>query len=47
MVMLEKIIECGFFVIMVLLVMALIEHIIKGLIYSYLDIREGNKYEKI
>lgn len=38
MVMLEKIIDLGFFVIMALLVMALIEHIIKGIIYSYLDI---------
>lgn len=38
MVILEKIIELGFIVIMALLVMALIEHIIKGIIYSYLDI---------
>ena len=38
MMILEKIIEFGFVVIMALLVMALIEHIIKGLIFSYLDI---------
>ena len=38
MVMLEKIIELGFFVIMALLVMALIEHIILSVIYSKLDI---------
>ena len=38
MVMLEKIIELGFFIIIALLIMALIEHIIKGLIFSYLDI---------
>ena len=38
MVMLEKIIECGYVVIMALLIMSLIEHIIKGMIYSYLDI---------
>ena len=38
MMILEKIIECGYVVIMALLVMALIEHIIKGLIFSYLDI---------
>ena len=35
---LEKIIELGFFIIMALLVMALIEHIIKSIIYSILDI---------
>lgn len=38
MVMLEKIIECGYVVIVVLLIMALIEHIIKSIVYSYLDI---------
>lgn len=35
---LEKIIELGFFIITALLVMALIEHIIKSIIYSILDI---------
>lgn len=38
MMILEKIIEFGFIIIMALLIMALIEHIIKGMIYSYLDI---------
>ncbi len=38
MMILEKIIELGFFIIMALLVMALIKHIIKSIIYSYLDI---------
>ena len=38
MMILEKIIEFGYVVIMALLVMALIEHIIKGMIFSYLDI---------
>ena len=38
MMILEKIIECGYVVIMALLVMALIEHIIKSIIYSILDI---------
>ncbi len=38
MMILEKIIELGFIVIMALLVVALIEHFIKGMIYSYLDI---------
>ena len=38
MMILEKIIECGYLVIMALLVMALIEHIIKSIVYGYLDI---------
>lgn len=38
MMILEKIIEFGFIAIIVLLVMALIEHVIRGMIYSYLDI---------
>ena len=38
MVMLEKIIKYGYLVIVALVIMALIEHIIKGMIYSYLDI---------